>query len=274
MRLHAVLPNESADEDPDQIVALAGHAERYGFDTVWLPDHILPPADYGATYGGVYEPLIMLAAIASVTQRMRLGTSVLILPLRDPFLLAKQAATLQRLSGDRVILGVGTGWEPSEFTGLGLDFANRGARTDEALRLIGHLHTVGHGPFDGHHYGFTTGVFAPRLSTRMPLMVGGTSNAALRRAAQFADLWQGVGLDPSQFHERVMQLRRLSVRPIEVGTRIEVDRDDSFSDAVTAAEAFADAGADHIAVWFGSLNGYERRMERFARTFHRHDGPR
>ncbi|GAA3222497.1 hypothetical protein GCM10017691_08600 [Pseudonocardia petroleophila] len=91
------------------LVDLARDAERLGFGTAWLPDHVLPPEPYGDVYGGVYEPLVALSHLAAVTSTIRFGTSVLVLPLRDPFVLAKQVATLDRFSGGRFSLGVGTG---------------------------------------------------------------------------------------------------------------------------------------------------------------------
>src|SRR5215467_5776427 len=95
MQLQIVLPNEFPDTDPAQIIGLARRAEQLGFHTVWLPDHLLPPGEYGEEFGGVHEALVMLGAIAAVTTHIRLGTSVLILPLRNPFAVAKQVATVE-----------------------------------------------------------------------------------------------------------------------------------------------------------------------------------
>jgi len=136
VRLDVVLPNEAADADPRRLADLARQAEELGYDTAWLPDHLLPPAEYGPVYGGVYEPLVTMGWLAAATTRIRFGTSVLVLPLRSPFAVAKQAATLHRLSGGRVVLGVGIGWDEREFTAVGADFRTRAARTDEGLRLL------------------------------------------------------------------------------------------------------------------------------------------
>ncbi|WP_129665225.1 TIGR03619 family F420-dependent LLM class oxidoreductase [Phytoactinopolyspora endophytica] len=263
-RIHAVLPNESIDAPPDRIVELARQAEQLGYDAVWLPDHLLPPKPYGPTYGGVYEPLVMLTAIGAATSRIRFGTSVLIVPLRDPFLLAKQVATVERLAPGRMILGVGTGWDAVEFDSLGAEFRGRGSRTDEALRLIRHLHDSGGGPFEGPTYGFQTGVFAPTPTRPVPIMVGGTSDAAVRRAARYADIWQGVGLDATGLRSRVTALRAQTDRQVEIGTRISVDTGVSVADAAAHVEELSHAGADHVAVWFGSIDGYGQRMVAFA----------
>lgn len=261
--LAAVLPNESAAVEPRRIVELAREAERLGFDTVWLPDHLLPPSDFGATYGGVYEPLVLLGAIAAATERIRLGTSVLVLPLRDPFLLAKQTATLERLAPGRVILGVGVGWDAAEFAALGADFTDRGRRTDEALRLIRHLHTTGAGPFEGQRFGFDTGVFEPRLGAPVPVMVGGGSDAALRRAARYAEVWQGVNLSAEAFADRVATLRALTDRPVRVGMRVGAPDEETLVVARRQAREFVAAGAQHVAVWPGGVQGWVRRLTAF-----------
>ena len=161
MQVHVVLPNESVDVEPQVIAALAQRAEGLGYGGVWLPDHLLPPVAYGTTYGGVYEPLVTLSYIAATTSRIGLGTSVLLLALRNPFAVAKQAATLDRLSQGRFTLGVGLGWDRDEFAAVGADFGDRAARTDEAIALLRHLFRAGSGPFAGERFGFEAGVFAP-----------------------------------------------------------------------------------------------------------------
>ena len=110
MELETVLPDESLSMPVDVLVELAHAAEDLGYATAWLPDHVLPPGEFGSEFGGVYEALVTIAYLAAVTERLRLGTSVLVAPLRDPFVLAKQVATLHRLSSGRVILGLGVGW--------------------------------------------------------------------------------------------------------------------------------------------------------------------
>ncbi|HVX44901.1 MAG TPA: TIGR03619 family F420-dependent LLM class oxidoreductase [Mycobacteriales bacterium] len=265
MRLQVVLPNESTRVEPGQIIQLAQQAEALGYHAVWLPDHLLPPGEYGATYGGVYEPLILLTAIAAVTERIELGTSVLILPLRHPVLVAKQVTTLERLAPGRVVLGVGIGWDRTEFGNLGSDFRSRAARTDESLDLIRHLVAHGHGPFEGEHYGFQQGIFAPLPESHIAIMVGGVSDAALRRAAARADLWQAFGLTPQQFAERAHHLRTHGGEAVRPGSRIEwtsAERD--VDEIVAELEEFRDAGAEHLAVHFGSVDGFADRMGRLA----------
>jgi probable F420-dependent oxidoreductase len=264
MDLQVVLPDESAELEPGTLIGLGESAERLGYHTAWLPDHVLPPAPYGATYGGVYEPLVTLSHLAARTSMLRLGTSVLVLPMRNPFVVAKQVATLDRLSGGRMTLGVGAGWDRTEFAAIGADFRTRGARTDEGIALLRHLFRGG-GPFTGRFHGFDTGVFAPDPGREIPIMVGGTSERALHRAAELADEWQGLGLSPEQFGRRVARLRELTDRPMRVGTRIEWRGGRSeLARTVDEAHGLAEAGADAVAVWFGAAAGAEDRMAELA----------
>ncbi|AXB44907.1 LLM class F420-dependent oxidoreductase [Amycolatopsis albispora] len=259
MDLQVVLPNESPEMPADRPAQIAVAAEELGYHTAWLPDHVLPPEEYGSFYGGVYEPLITLSGIAARTSRIRLGTSVLVLPLRDPFSLAKQVATLDRLSGERLTLGLGVGWDKKEFENVGSDFRTRGARTDEAIDLMRALF-AGQRSFDGKYYGFDGGVFEPRPRGNVRLMVGGISDAALRRATRVADEWQSVAADPAEFAAQVARLRTFADRPIRVGTRISWD---GLESTTSLARALSDAGAEFLAVWFGEDNGYEDRMAAF-----------
>ncbi|HEX3812678.1 MAG TPA: TIGR03619 family F420-dependent LLM class oxidoreductase [Mycobacteriales bacterium] len=264
MHLQVVLPDESPDVAPDRILGLAREAEGLGYQTAWLPDHLLPPGEYGEVFGGVYEPLVTLGAIAAVTDRMRLGTSVLVLPMRSPFVVAKQVATLERLAPGRVVLGIGAGWQEQEFESVGSRFAGRGARTDDAIRLLRHLFEVGHGPFENDQYGFQTGVFQPVPTGPIPIMVGGMSDVALRRVARLGDAWQAVGVTPAEFRARVGTLRGQAERPVVFGARIgwpELPADP----AAELAE-WRDAGADELAIWFGKADGFGDRMAAVMRS--------
>lgn len=244
-------------------------AEGLGYHTAYLPDHVLPPGEYGATFGGVYEPLVTLAHLSAVTTRIRLGTSVLVLPLRNPFVLAKQVATLQHLSDGRAVLGVGTGWSEEEFAALGAPYRRRGRSTDEALALIRHLFTVGRGPYPAHGFGFDQGVFAPMPEQPVAVLTGGNSDAALRRAASYADLWQGLPVPPEQFGERVQRLRELTGERAAVspGLRLQWDDDRPADEVAGELEAYRAAGAEHAAVHFGDHRDYPDRLAALARAW-------
>ncbi|WP_037062827.1 TIGR03619 family F420-dependent LLM class oxidoreductase [Pseudonocardia acaciae] len=258
--LQVVLPDESPEMEPESLVELGVTAERLGFHTAWLPDHLLPPTEYGETYGGVYEPLTTLAYLGARTSVIGLGTSVLVLPMRSPFVVAKQVATLDRLTGERVNLGVGVGWDEVEYASVGADFAGRGRRTDEGIALVRRLFR-GDGP--------PGGVFRPLPRREVPITVGGVSDRALVRAARLADEWQGFGLTAAGFARCVARLRELTDRPVRVGTRIEWPADGTDpAEVVARVEELAEAGADAVAVHFGGYRTFGRRMTEFAEAWH------
>lgn len=289
MRLHVVLPDESAAMDVGTVAGLAREAEALGYAGVWLPDHLLPPGPYGVStgYGGVYEALTTLSYLAAVTERVTLGTSVLVAPLRDPLILARQTATLARLSGGRFVLGAGVGWERYEFAAAGADFAARGARTDSTLRVVRQLHTRGGGPYEDAFVSFDErAVFEPVPRTPVPFLIGGNSDAALRRAVEFGGYWQAVFLTPAEFAVRRKRIEEL-VREAEPaggglrsvagggaarGPRVSAGaRTDWDGPGRSAADVRAEvarweaAGAADLAVWFGAADdGFAARMRALA----------
>ncbi len=257
-----MLPDESIAMPAEVLVEVARGAEELGFAGAWLPDHVLPPGEYGATFGGVYEPLVTIGYLAAVTRRLWFGTSVLVAPLRDPFVLAKQAATLHRLSGGRFVLGVGVGWSEEEFAAVGADHGRRGEITDDVLALLHHLFGGGTAPYRARRFSYETGVFAPVPDGRVPVMVGGNSDAALRRAARYADVWQGVPADPGAFAERARRLTELAAgRDVRAALRIAWNGTEPAESVADRVRAYRDAGASEIAVHFGPHEGTRARME-------------
>jgi len=164
-----------------------------------------------------------------------------------------------------VILGAGVGWDRDEFAALGVPFSERGARADELIELIAHLHAAGEGGFGGRFHHVGDGVFAPRPSTRVPLMVGGTSDAALRRAARVGDLWQAYGVTPAQFRALHTRLRAMAgERTVAAGTIISAPPNRDASQLAADVEAWRAAGAEHLAVHPGALDGAAERLSSLA----------
>jgi probable F420-dependent oxidoreductase len=206
MRIGVALPTVGLDHGPDLLLPVAEAAERLGFDSVWATDHALMPytrhSEYPYGRSGTeiamtpgmqwLEPLSVLAFVAGRTEEVRIGTSVLVLPYRNPVLVATEAATLHLLSGDRLVLGVGAGWMREEFEALGVDPAERGARLDEYMRVLRTLWSDDPASFRGRFVRFEDVVLAvtPR-GAAPPLWVGGNSRAALRRAVRLGDGWHG-----------------------------------------------------------------------------------
>src|ERR1700722_8001762 len=175
------------EESPEAIVAAAQKAEAVGFDAIFVNDHIIVGSDArSAPWTNVYDPFVAMSFVAAHTTRIGVGVSVLIMPYRNPIATAKALATIDRMSGGRLIAGVGVGWNEAEFAALGVPFRERGARTNEYLRLWQACWAPGNVSFSGKFFSFTDMFVNPKplQQPHPPVWVGGTSDAALRRAAK------------------------------------------------------------------------------------------
>jgi probable F420-dependent oxidoreductase len=211
MRIGISLLNNWGIEDVQALVGLASRAEELGFDSVWVHDHVFNVGHVLDRIGGrpYYEPLTLLAFVAARTTRVRLGTSVLVLPYHNPIRLAKTAATLDVLSGGRLILGVGGGSIEQETRAMGSPFAERGAFSDEAIAVMRTLWSEENPRHAGTYWDFAGMPFSPKpLQTpSIPLVIGGVSRAAIRRAARLGDGWQPLGLSPETLARGIASLR-------------------------------------------------------------------
>ncbi|MFO0690210.1 MAG: TIGR03619 family F420-dependent LLM class oxidoreductase [Myxococcota bacterium] len=190
----------------DVLRASAGLGEAAGLDTLWIPDHIaIPPDDAEGSDGRYLDPLASLAWLAAATERIRLGTAVLILPYRPALPTAKAIATIQELSGGRLELGVGVGWMEAEFRAVGVDRRDRGRIADEGLAF---LHAAFDGPGDRAVSNGQAFLFRP--NPRKPrIWIGGSAPHALTRAARFGDGWMPMTDDPEKLREPIAELARL-----------------------------------------------------------------
>ena len=256
MRLAAALPN-MAGGSLAGIVATAAAAEDLGWESVWVADHILVDNASASQYGHAFEALETLAFVAGRFRRVGIGTAVLVVPMRDPVVLARQLATLDLLSEGRLTVGVGVGWGAGEFRNLGAAdrFGRRGVLLDEALRLWRHLWSGSQEPFEGRFTQLVDFAFAPvpPQGDRIPIWVGGSSPAALRRAST-ADGYIATRTDAAQLAERVALLDEMSVangrgRPI-IAARVAVTGEElAAPDEVRARiAAYGEAGADLLIV--------------------------
>ncbi len=269
MDVHVALPNGHRGVTLGQLSEITEVAEELGFAGVWPLDHLLAGIDLKDVYPWVIEPLTLLGYLAARTSRIRLGTSVIVLGMRNPFVVAKQAATIDLLSNGRFTLGLGAGYSEPEFRNVGASsvWQTRGKRLDEAIRLFRHLWSGAGGPFDGQFYGYDEGYFGPPppQGERLPILIGGNSDAALKRAGTLGDAWQSTGLKPEDFSLKAEQLRRFAAgRRVEVGARTRLDGD---PDAVLAkVRAFQKAGAEHVCAYFGkAVEDFLPGMRTFAR---------
>jgi probable F420-dependent oxidoreductase len=202
----------------------ARQAEDLGFDDVWVADHIAVPV--GAPYPPSFllEALSTLSFAAAVTTRVGLGTSILVLPLRQPVVVAKQLATVDVLSGGRLLLGVGAGWLPEEFDACNVPYRKRGDLTDEAIGVLRACWASAPASFSGPTVSFTDLKVQPLPGRHIPLWVGGVSERALRRAVEHGDGWQGAFQTVDNIAAVVKRLRANRPEPeFTLSTRLDVD---------------------------------------------------
>jgi probable F420-dependent oxidoreductase len=211
MKIGVSLLNNWGIQDVHALVDLATRAESLGVDSVWVHDHVFNVAHVRERIGDgpYYEPLTLLSFVAARTERVALGTSVLVLPYHNAIRLAKAAATLDVLSRGRLVLGVGVGAIENEMEAMGSAFKERGAVTDESIAVMRALWAQDDPRFDGRYYRFAGMPFSPKpLRRRIPLVIGGISDAAIRRAARSGDGWQPLGLAPEALEQGIARLRR------------------------------------------------------------------
>ena len=229
MRYGFYLPTRGPSANPDDLARMVGEAEAAGFHSVMIADHIVFPTEVRSKYpytvdgafpgvGDALEQLTLMAFIAARTERLRLVSSVMVLPHRNPVVTAKMLATIDVLSKGRVTVGVGVGWMREEFEALGApDFERRGAVSNEYLEIFKTLWTEEVASYDGDFYRFANLRCEPHPVQRPhpPIWIGGHSRAALKRTARYGDGWHPVGanaavpLPPDELARSLGDLRQL-----------------------------------------------------------------
>ena len=258
-----MIPHFGAAAQPGMVETVAREAEELGFDSIWTGDHIIVPATETYITNFVYDPLMVMAAAAAVTEHIRIGVSVLVIPYRHPVSTARMLATLDQMSSGRIILGAGVGWMESEFSALGLDVHQRGARTDEHLDCMHALWDTDPTTFHGRWVQFEEMRQRPKpTQDPLPVWVGGASAAAIKRAAVRGTGWIPGNAGREAFAAGVAAYRdacQSAERPVGTicirshmrpeGESAESDRPDfTGTDAEIASDidAFVALGADHI----------------------------
>lgn len=210
----------------DYILELATLAETSGLESLWVADHVIFPVTLTSAYPysatgafpmdmtqeALLEPLATIGVLVGATQRVKIGTAVLVMPYRHPVLLARMLVTLDVLSGGRTLLGAGVGWLAEEFAALDArPFAARGRVTDECIEIVKRICRGGEVTFQGEHYQLAPVVSSPGSVQRPhpPILIGGTSSAALQRAARVGDGWLSTGLRPERLRARLSTLQKL-----------------------------------------------------------------
>ena len=246
MKIGMGLRNMGDVASRDTVASCACAAEAAGLESLWVFDHLAIPPDDAEGSGGLYlEPLATLAFLAGCTQRIMLGTGVLVIPYRPPLLTAKWLATLQVLSGDRLLLGAAPGWMDAEFRALGVDRRARGRITDETLDFIHSCFAADEVTANGQPF-----LFRPRPK-RPPIYIGGDGPHAFKRTIERGDGWIPIGKKPAELKAAIVELGSLAEeagksRP-EIATFATLNAEDAGEARATLA-AYADAGVDRL-VW-------------------------
>ena len=264
MDIGLFVPLGNGNTSAEIVRSLGREAEDRGFESIWVPEHVVLFDDYESRYPyaadgrfpgggdtGLLEPLTALTYLAAVTNRIRLGSGICLVPQRNPVYTAKQVVDLDCLSGGRVDFGIGVGWLREEFEAVAVPFARRGARTDEYLQVMRSLWTDEVSSFEGEHYTLPACRMYPKpvQQPHPPIHVGGESAAAMRRAARHGDGWYSFNRLPDELDG---PLERLDAMLAEEGrSRSDVQLTVSpYLNPVDAAavEAYRARGVDRLVV--------------------------
>ena len=269
MHVGISLRNMGEQSTPSTMAACARAAEAAGLESVWVVDHIaIPPDDTEGSNGRYVDPLISLAWLAGVTKRIRLGVGVLILPYRSALPTAKQIASLQELSGERLLLGVGIGWMDPEFRALGVDRHSRGRISNATLSFIRDCFNNDEVTANGQPF-----LFRPRPAPP-PIYVGGAAPHALKRAARYGDGWIPMGMTPERLPRARAEYAEVCAaagRPVgEVVVMGGLPLKDAGASAQTLAD-FRDNGAARFILGgrYADSDDYRRRLDALAAAMER-----
>jgi len=263
----------------DRIVAVAEAAETLGYSTAWVIDHLVLPATVEGGYAfnpldPFLEPITVLGALALRTSRIKLGTAVLVLPYRHPVYTAKALATVDVLSGGRLVVGVGAGWMEPEFNVLGIPISERGSRTNETIDVLKSLWTEDVPSYSGRHFQFSNIKFVPQpvQKPRPPILVGGMTQGALQRVIARADGWIAIGKSPADLNQPLERLREMAVKagrkPGELNISMVPVSAPSLEQVIDDLPRYAELGVQHLYLsmraWTTDFSRFMELMARFA----------
>lgn len=260
--------NMGACAHPRTAVRVAQAAEAGGLDSVWTGEHVVlpdpqaPPSPVPAEVPFL-DPAVALAFIAGQTRSIRLATGIIILPQRNPLVLAKELGSVDVASGGRLIFGLGVGYLKQEFDALGIPFDRKGARANEYLEAILALWTQAHPSYDGEfvHFGGVQAFPRPVQRPHPPIVVGGSTTPAFRRAVMHGNGWYGFALDAETTRRFVGELRAIEARgtrPGELGP-LEVSVTPAAKIEVETVHAYAEIGVDRL-IFLASITSEEKAL--------------
>lgn len=289
MKIGVQLPITGSSGTPEDMRALIQKVEALGFASVWLGDHIVLPADnsessypYMDRFGpeisndlfpekNFLEAMTTAAFIAGVTSSINVGIGVLILPMRNALQSAKEYATIDYLSGGRLILGVGAGWFREEFESLGVEFKDRGPKLDESIEVMKVLWSGNPSSFNGRFYDFE-GVTCLPAPSKVEIWIGGHTERALLRCARLGTGWHAIELSPSEFSATSTRLselldiegRKASDVTRSLATRLSLSTEDS-TELKEILDAYQSAGCEHLIVYASPKRNISENLERYVR---------
>jgi probable F420-dependent oxidoreductase len=269
----------------ETLLAIARRVEALGFDSAWASDHVVIPFEIRSRYpynatgdfplaptANFLEPLTALALVGGATDRLRLGTTVLVLPHRHPVLAAKMLATLDHLAPGRVILGAGVGWMREEIELLGAPYAERGAWTDEAIRIMRACWRDERVSFQGRFFSFPPVGLAPKPARgTIPIWIGGHTARALRRVAELGDGWHAAFASPDVMRQGLAELRAACAKigrdPAELtlSVRMGLSARRPAAETLDELRALREIGVRHVIVEtrVADVDDMTRLLERF-----------
>jgi probable F420-dependent oxidoreductase len=248
---------------PEVLVQVAQKAEALGFESVWIPEHLVVPVEITARYpysadgkfpGGpgaaLHDPFVALGFIAACTKTIKLGTGVFVLPLRNPLVAAKAATSVDVLSQGRLLFGIGIGWLEDEFNAVGMSFQDRAARTREAIAMMKTLWAEETPQFSGKFHSFPPLGFSPKPAQKPhpPIIFGGESRPALRRVAELGDGWFGFRYTPESVKPQLALLKELTEKAGRDFSKLEITiaPQPGLELTLDVVKQFADAGVHRL----------------------------
>lgn len=272
MQFGVTIPNNWGVAEPQEVLACGPLADELGYDSVWVMDHLFNNGYIRERLDDkpYYHPLTTLSYLAATTRRVRLGTSVLVLPYHNPVELAKYTASLDQMSGGRLTLGIGAGGMAEEFAALGVPFRQRGALTNESIAIMKELWTNQDPSYQSPRWQFSDLKFSPKplQKPHIPLWVGGSSPGAIRRAATLGDGWHPSGLTPEELRAGREEIRQQAAAAgrnpdsLVMSVRLEVEAHghassersanrsrlsgDDVGQMIAGIQAYQEVGVEHV----------------------------
>ena len=277
MKFGVMFANTGTFTEGEGALALARAAEESGFESLWAVEHVVVPSGYASQYpyspsgkmpgpesSPIPDPFIWLAYVAGASSRINLATGIAILPQRNPLITAKEVATLDRLSGGRMLLGVGVGWLKEEFDAIGVPFERRGARLDETIRAIRTLWTEEKATFHGELFDFEDCILEPKpVRGTVPIVVGGHTARAARRAGELGDGFFPGLTKLDELEGLLTAMRKAAADAGRDGDAIEITAGGAFD--VEGAKRYADLGVSRLIIppLSYDLEGIRTQLGRF-----------